>query len=228
MSEDTAPREATWVERWHALLGEPGAEIRRFNQGRAFQRSGRVTAVRIDPGRLVGQVQGSRATPYLVEVMLPVFDDAAWRTVLATVGGQIRHAARLLAGQPPEGLDAELRDVGVDLFGEREDLDARCACGEADRPCAHVIALWHELAERLAEDPFALLRLRGRGRERLLSELAAARRRGAGGAEEGVDPATLDAAAWTRAARDLDALEVPAGIPPDSEAGPLRLLGDTA
>jgi uncharacterized Zn finger protein len=224
--DGAAQHEPTWVERWHALLGGQDADVRRFNQGRAFQRSGRVSGVRVDPGRVVGQVQGSRATPYLVEGMIPVLDDGAWRVVLELVGGQVRHAAKLLAGQPPEGLDAELRERGIDLFASRDALDARCACGEADRPCAHVVALWHELGDRIAEDPFVLLRLRGRGRDRLLAELAAARRRGGGPEQEGIDPATLDVSSWTRAPREAADLEVGPGTVPGTPAGPLRVLGD--
>jgi uncharacterized Zn finger protein len=220
-----APR--TWVEQWLGLLQERDSDLRRFNQGRAFQRSGRVSGVRIDPGRLVGRVQGSRATPYLVEVLLPPLTDRAWGRFAAVVGSQVRHAARLLAGQAPEGLEEELAAEGIVLFGPREALDARCACGEADRPCAHVVALWHDLAQRLADDPFALLRLRGRGRERLLAELAAGRRRGSGSSDEGVDPTTLPVASWTRASREVAGIELgPVGAPPESPAGPLRLLGD--
>jgi uncharacterized Zn finger protein len=218
-------RDTTWGRRWEELLGGSDGDPRRFNQGRAFQRSGRVSGVRVDAGRLVGQVQGSRATPYLVEVMLPVLDDASWRTVVEVIAGQVRHAARLLAGQQPEGLEDDLEARGIALFGEREALDARCACGEADRPCAHVIALWEDVAERLAGDPFALLRLRGRGRERLLAELGTARRR-EGAAEVGLDPATLSASGWTRAPRDAADLEIGAPGRPETPAGPLRLLGD--
>jgi uncharacterized Zn finger protein len=217
---------AGWLARWRALLGDEGEDVRRFNQGRAFQRSGRVTAVRVDPGRVVGQVQGSRATPYLVEVALPTLDDADWATFLGVVGGQVRHAARLLAGQPPEGLDAELQEVGIDLFPSRAVLDARCACGEADRPCAHVVALWAELADRLDDDPFVLLRLRGRGRERLLAELASARRRGGAAAPEGLDPRALDPSSWTRSAHGATELDIGPVAVPQTEAGPLRLLGD--
>jgi uncharacterized Zn finger protein len=220
--------DSAWVERWRALLGEEGPQdIRRFNQGRAFQRSGRVSGVRVDPGRVVGQVQGSRATPYLVEAMVGVLDDEGWRAFLDAVGSEVRHAARLLAGHPPDGLEAQLEEAGVDLFGDPESVDARCACGEASRPCAHVVALWHEMGERIAEDPFVLLRLRGRGRERLLAELAAARRRrsGAQGAE-GIAAEDLPATGWTRSPADLTDLEIERGSSPEAPAGPLKLLGD--
>jgi uncharacterized Zn finger protein len=218
--------EQPWVDRWRALLGETDADVRRFNQGRAFQRSGRVSAVRVDPGRVVGQVQGSRATPYLVEVLVPGLAEADWRVLLELVAGQVRHAARLLAGQAPDGLEDDLAERGVGLFPTRDELDARCACGEADRPCAHVIALWEDLAARLEDDPFVLLRLRGRGRERLLAELAHERRRGGAAVAEGLDPATLDVAGWTRASRDPAEIEVPPVAAPQGQAGPLRLLGD--
>jgi uncharacterized Zn finger protein len=215
-----------WTARWRDLLGDPSDDPRRFNQGRAFQRSGRVSAVRVDAGRLVGQVQGSRATPYLVEVLVDVLDDDGWRRVLERVGSEVRHTARLLAGHPPEGLEDDLVADGVALFPAPEALDARCACGEAHRPCAHVIALWEDAAERLETDPFLLLRLRGRGRERLLAELSAVRRRGGDEEDAGIDPADLDAATWARAPRALDGIEIPPAATPESDAGPLRLLGD--
>jgi uncharacterized Zn finger protein len=218
----------SWVEGWRALLGEPQpADVRRFNQGRAFQRSGRVSGVRVDAGRLVGQVQGARATPFLVEVMIPVLDDRSWRLVLQQVGGQVRHAARLLAGHPPDGLEEELAEQGVALLGEPEQVDARCACGEAHRPCAHVVALWEDVAVRIEDDPFVLLRLRGRGRERLLAELAATRR-SLSGAErrEGIDPSTLDPSSWVRSSADPDDLEIPMLPEPVTPAGALKLLGD--
>lgn len=216
-----------WVERWWALLPQSEEAIRRFNQGRAFQRSGRVTAVRMAPGRLTGQVQGSRATPYLVEVQIPVLDDAGWGVVLDIVAAQVRHGAKLLAGHPPEGLAEDLDNRGVSLFGHAEDVDASCACGEADRPCAHLVALWEAAAERFAADPFAFLHLRGRGREHLLAELAAARRRARGVREEpGIDLAGLSVAGWSRAAVPLDDVDLPRIEDPEIPAGPLRLLGD--
>ncbi len=39
----------------------------------------------------------------------------------------------------------------------------------------HAAGVWLAAAERIAADPFALLRVRGRGRERLLAEVAATR-----------------------------------------------------
>lgn len=212
-----------WLQRWRALLGEQRpADVQRFNQGRAFQRSGRVASLRVEAGRLSGRVQGSRATPYQVEALVGTLADADWRRVVEIVAGQVRFAAGLLAGRLPDGLLAALDDAGVDLVGRAGALDARCACGEASRPCAHLVALWEQAAARFADDPFALFALRGRGRQRLLAELGALRRR-----EPREEPTVpLDALAedgWTEASEPLDALAPP---PTQAEADPLRLLGD--
>lgn len=218
---------SSWLARWRALLPQTEENVRRFVQGRAFQRSGRVTAVRVSPGRLSGRVQGSRATPYLVEALLPVLGDRDWVAVVEAISAQVRHTARLLAGQPPEGLEEDLADHGVDLFGSHDHLDARCPCGEADRSCSHLFALWEEAGERFTADPFALLHLRGRGREHLLAELAAARRRARGAEDElGIDLAALDTAGWTRSPVPLGHLDFPEGDLPETTAGPLRVLGD--
>lgn len=213
--------EQGWIERWRGLLRrEDGAG--RFNQGRAFQRSGRVAPVRIEPGRLSGRVQGSRPTPYQVEALLDPLDEDAWHTVTAVVAGQVRFAAGLLAGQVTDGLVEALDGAGVDLFGSPGGIDARCPCGEAARPCAHVVALWEQAAERFRDDPFALFALRGRGRQKLLADLLALRRRH----EE--PPSTIAAAAlevggWTRAQESLEGMRLPRD---GSGADPLRLLGD--
>jgi hypothetical protein len=191
-------------------------------KGRALLRSGRVTDVRVSTGLVSGRVQGSRATPLTVMLRLAPLDEAQWQRVLAALASQVRHTARLLAGQVPEGLEAELEAANVSLFGP---VTAECSDGR--RACEHIAAVWLATAERIAADPFELLRLRGRGRERLLAETATERSRGGAGVPRaGVDPATLDPSTWTRAGIDPLSLELGLEPEPRTPAGPLRLLGD--
>lgn len=200
----------------------PGAS-RSHVKGQALLRSGRVTDVRVRTGQISAKVQGSRATPLTVTLRLAPMENAQWQRALEALAGQLRHTARLLAGQVPEGLEAELEARNVPLFGGT--VTAECSCG---RPaCEHIAAVWLAGAERIAVDPFELLRLRGRGRERLLAETAAVR--SSGGAptpQPGVDPATLDAQRWTRTSTDPLSVELGLEPEPRTPAGPLRLLGD--
>lgn len=217
-----------WPEAWWALVEASDPQVaRRLHQGRQFHRAGRVTDLRIVAGEARARVQDSRATPVPVSVTVPVLDDAAWETVVATLAAQVRHTARLLAGHAPDGLDADLARAGVRVFPERGDLTVACDCEDPVWPCAHAAALWSVLAEALAGDPFVLLQLRGRGRERLLRELSEARRRRAHGDRvAGLDPAGLDLARWSAAQAPLEDIGVPAPEAPPTPAGALRLLGD--
>ena len=166
----------SWADRLRALVDERRpADALRAARGRAYERSGRVTDLRTAPGLLSARVQGSRATPYLVEVGMPVLDDRQWAVVVRTVADQARHAARLLACQAPEGLEAELERQGIRLFPHPAELHTSCGCEDPSPTCKHVAAVLEAAARRLDDDPFLLLHLRGRGRERFLADLAAAR-----------------------------------------------------
>src|SRR5688572_17528306 len=153
-----------WSQRWLDLLRTDRPLIaRRFNQGGQLLQSGRVSALRIAPGLVTAKVQGSHATPLSVEIAVETLSDADWSTVATALGSQVRHRARLLAGQVPEGLEAQLAVRSTYLFPRLKEIDVRCGCRDSIEPCAHVAAVWLTVATQLAIDPFVLLRLRGRG-----------------------------------------------------------------
>ena len=212
-----------WAERLEALLDDTAAPRARA-RGAALLQAGRVGDLRVTAGRVEGRVQGTKATPLPVAVAVAVLDDAAWTRVAATLAAQVRHRARLLAGQVPEALDAELAGGDVSLLPDR--LTPTCPSDPPSLVCEHVAALWTGFTRAVQDDPFVLLRLRGRGRERLLAEVAAAGRRTPERAAGEVDPATLEPGGWTRARATLDDLDLPLPRPPATDAGALRLRGD--
>jgi uncharacterized Zn finger protein len=192
-----------WSDRWRALLDDasPKAALR-ASRGRAYERSGRVTDLRATPGQLSGRVQGSRATPYLVELGVPLLDQTAWGQVVRAVADQVRHGARLSSGQAPQGLEDELEAEGVRLFPHPAEMAPSCGCDDGSPWCKHVAAVVEATARRLDDDPFLLLRLRGRGRERFLADLAAVRTGAA--QEQGWDVAGVPPAEWAVAPIPLD------------------------
>lgn len=209
--EPPRPR-VRWSARWLALIDDatPQAALR-VTRGRAYERSGRVTDLRVSVGSLTARVQGSRSTPYVVELGVPTLEDTAWARVVAAIADQVRHGARLLAGQAPEGLEEELEGQGIQLFPHPAEVVASCTCDDTALQCKHVIAVALVAADAIAEDPFLLLRLLGRGREQLLAELADARRRrshGANGDDRGMATAALGQhhQSWGRARGPLEDL----------------------
>lgn len=211
-----------WSERWRDLLDDaPGDIARRSRRGQALLRAARVTDVRVAPGRLSGSVQGSRSTPYVVEITVPQLPDAAWERIAQAIAGQVRHSARLLAGQAPDGLATELQAAGVRLFCELGELDVSCACGEG--LCRHAAGVWHAAGEAMAEDPFVLLTLRGRGRQRVLEEVSALRGGGRDVVARGLEPGEVDPRGWWERRAALDDIGLPAAR---SALPALRALGD--
>ena len=213
-----------WSAQWRAVLGTDAVSRRRLEQGRAWDRSGRVTQLRTTPGVLRGRVQGSAATPFAVEINLEPFDAQQWARVLDVLGSQARHHAHLLAGQVPTGLAEQLADLGLHLLPSAPELATECACGDRTWPCLHVAAVWEAAGARLDDDPFLLFALRGRGRQQLLAELA---QRRATGSAAGIALNSITAHGWTTSPDDRDIL-LPAPEQPVSghEAPLLRLLGD--
>ncbi|MGH8903591.1 MAG: hypothetical protein ACRDYA_18450 [Egibacteraceae bacterium] len=215
-----------WTKQWRAVVENPRF-ARRVARGRQFHRSGRVSGVRASAGLLSGRVQGTRATPYLVEIAVRVLDETEWARVIDLLASQVRHSARLLAGLMPEGLDAELEAVGIRLLPAIDELGVTCACGDPFAMCPHAAGMWEAAAELLESDPFVLLRLRGRGRDRLLADLASARQHAVRPEHEtGVPIAELQADGWTRARAPLEELHLPVLPPPPTPAAPLKLFGD--
>lgn len=216
-----------WAQRWSDLIDDGNPQVvRRLLQGRNLLRSGRVIGVAINRGAAVGTVQGFSATPLSVEIGLPVFSDDDWAGVVSSLASQVRHRARLLAGQVPDGLDSQLEAQGLSLVPALDELDITCRCDDRIVPCMHAAGVWLAVGEQIDADPFVLLRLRGRGRERLLAESAAVRGAAVANAPAGRPLASLPIDSWITAAGDVDDF-VPAPPPaPRTSAGPLRLLGD--
>lgn len=218
---DNRPSEATafgatwWGRRWRRALESLGATYPnpRLPHGRTLARHGAVRDVVVAPGTISAQVH-ARGKILDVTLTLPAFTDAEWRTAVAALAGQLRHAAALLQGELPEDVDDTLREVDLSLFPKPGELGSTCTCTSRTEPCAHATAVHYVLAPMLDSDPFLLTRLRGRERDRLLAELRATR-----------STPDLDPAALFTARGDLAAIEVHPHRPDDRTPEALHLLG---
>ncbi len=216
-----------WGDRWRAVLGGPGHDLqRRVRQGTATYRSGRCSDVRLSIGRVSARVQGSRATPYLVELTVPVLSDEDWDVILDLLASRVRYSARLLASQAPEGLEDEAAERGVQLFPSMADIGVAAGhSGEDPFPVAGA-AVWEAVAHRLDSSPFPLLQIRGRGRERVLRDISRRRRAGSEDTTEGVVVSELSPVGWSMPRASLDSIAIPGVRPPRMSVPGLRVLGE--
>jgi uncharacterized Zn finger protein len=117
-------------------------------------------------------VQGSRAQPYAVRIILPPFSELVWARAEIALSEQALPAAKLLAGEVPPELEEIFAAAGAPLFPTTvEDLDQHCSCPDWEVPCKHLAATFYLMAEAFDADPFLILRWRGRDREELLARL---------------------------------------------------------
>jgi uncharacterized Zn finger protein len=131
-------------------------------------------------------VQGSRARPYRVRIAIAAFDKSQWAQIEGALAENALFAAGLLAGEMPSDIEDVFDALDLPLFPARtRDLSLDCSCPDVAVPCKHLAAVFYLLAEAFDEDPFQILAWRGREREDLLENLAAAR----SGGRPGVDRA---------------------------------------
>ena len=170
-----------------------------LSKGLSYARGGRVTELDIAPGRVYAQVQGSRSAPYLVEIRIPVFQEAEWAAVEGAISRRAACIDQLLAGEMPAEIDLVFRSANLSLFPAAvHEFETSCNCPDMANPCRHVAATYYVLAEAFARDPFLLFRWRGRERDLFQERLAGLRV-----AEEPPVPAVIEPAVAVPAPAEL-------------------------
>lgn len=160
-----------WSRRFLDVL-ESFAMGGRLTRGRNYARRGQVISLEVHPGEVRASVQGSRARPYQVKIALPQFSELVWAKAEIALSEQALPSAKLLAGEVPPELEEIFASAGAPLFpSSSRELDQHCSCPDGFVPCKHLAATFYLLAEAFDEDPFLILRWRGRDREPLLARL---------------------------------------------------------
>ncbi len=158
-----------WGKAWlDALEQRALVDPNRLPRGRTYARQERVQSVELSPGELRASVRGSRPGHYVTSLSLRLLSDKEWDLVLDLAMSKASNIAALLAGEvPPE--------IGEHVLPDHGDLSPECSCPDWAEPCKHAAALCYIAADMFDADPFALLTMRGRGRDAVLTEVRARR-----------------------------------------------------
>lgn len=164
-----------WASKWLAAL-ERLVDPARLGRGRSYARSGQVLNIDITPGRVESRVQGSRPSPYKVQIDIKPLSNKEWDKVADAMASQAIFAARLLSGEMPQDIEEAFKQAGVNLFpASRGDLETECSCPDWSNPCKHIAAVYYLLGEQFDADPFLIFRLRGRSKDDVMALLRARR-----------------------------------------------------
>jgi uncharacterized Zn finger protein len=163
---------ASWWSRRFLTVLESFAMGSRLTRGRNYARRGQVISLEVRPGEVRAKVQGSRVRPYDARIGVAAFTELVWAKAEIALSEQALPSAKLLAGEVPPELEDLFAAAGAPLFPRTvNELDQRCSCPDYEVPCKHLAATFYLLAEAFDDDPFLILRWRGRDREALLGRL---------------------------------------------------------
>lgn len=149
-----------WGKAWCANLERYADFETRLPRGARYVRSGAVVDLQIQKGKILARVQGSRKTPYKVEIRISPLSEQRCEQIMDRCSARVDTLENLLNGAFPE----TMKDVflGRDgLFPAPREISFSCSCPDWAVMCKHVAAALYGVAARLDEDPMLFFSLRG-------------------------------------------------------------------
>ncbi len=150
-----------WGKAWNGNLSKYADYSNRVGRGRSYVRHGAVLDLQISPGQVKALVQGSRGSPYTVNIAIKPISGPVWKEIRAACEGQVASLQELLEGRFPKGLAELFTAKGSGLFPSPKEIEFKCSCPDWATMCKHVAAVLYGIGTRLDEDPnlFFVLRM---------------------------------------------------------------------
>jgi uncharacterized Zn finger protein len=149
-----------WGTAWNENLERYADYSNRIGRGRTYVRSGAVLDLQIEPGLVKALVQGSRVTPYRIEISISPLGSSIWDSIVKACAGQIGSLGDLVEGRFPSQLAELFTARGKGLFPAPSEINLSCSCPDWADMCKHVAAALYGVGVRLDEDPTLFFTLR--------------------------------------------------------------------
>lgn len=156
-----------WGQAWCANLERYADFESRLERGRRYVKTGSVIDLKIGKGKVQAKVQGSRKTPYKVEIRISPLSEERCQEIIQKCGRRVENLEKMLAGDFPEELK-ELFTERNGLFPAPKEISFSCSCPDWALMCKHVAASLYGVGARLDQDPSLFFTLRGIEMERFI------------------------------------------------------------
>lgn len=156
-----------WGQAWCRNLEQYADFESRLDRGMRYVRTGAVLDLKIQKGKVLAKVQGSRKAPYKVEIRISPLSEEKCQAILQKCGKRIENLEALAAGNFP----LELKELftGQDgLFPTPKEISFTCSCPDWALMCKHVAAALYGIGARLDTQPALFFQLRGIDIDRFL------------------------------------------------------------
>ena len=149
-----------WGEAWCENLERYADYESRLDRGKRYVRTGAVIDLKIQKGKILARVQGTRKTPYKVEIRISPLSEERCQSIIQRCGRKLENLEALLAGDFPEEMQ-ELFQGKDGLFPAPREISFNCSCPDWALLCKHVAAALYGVGVRLDENPLLFFELRG-------------------------------------------------------------------
>lgn len=156
-----------WGQAWCRNLEQYADFESRLDRGKRYVRTGAVLDLKIQKGRVLAKVQGSRKTPYKVEIRISPLSEEKCQKILEKCGKRIENLEALATGNFPDELK-ELFMGQEGLFPTPKEISFACSCPDWALMCKHVAAVLYGIGARLDSQPTLFFELRGVDIDRFL------------------------------------------------------------
>ncbi len=162
----------SWGKQWidsNLKIGRPF----RMQRGIEYVKDERrIDNISIMDGKIFATVQGTAPTPYRVKILFEKIPEDVWQGIIKDLTNKSLYLIELLNGIMPEDIENIFEKHGYTLFPDAaKGLNATCSCPDSAIPCKHIASVILYLARVLDFNPFLLLELHGKTKEKILSEL---------------------------------------------------------
>lgn len=116
-----------WGRAWCESLERYADYGSRLGRGKRYVKTGAIIDLSITKGRIQAKVQGSRKTPYKVEIRISPLSEERCQEILQKCKKRVETLEKLLSGDFPEELK-ELFTQRGGLFPSSREISFSCSC----------------------------------------------------------------------------------------------------
>ena len=149
-----------WGRAWCENLEQYADYESRLDRGKRYVRAGAVLDLKIQKGKILARVLGTRKVPYKVEIRISPLSEEKCQSIIEKCGSKIENMEELLNGNFPVQMQ-ELFQGKDGLFPTPREISFSCSCLDWALLCKHVAAALYGVGVRLDEQPLLFFELRG-------------------------------------------------------------------
>lgn len=148
-----------WGKEWLGALNRIDYS-NRLPRGKSYANKGAVTSIKIEKNQINAKVQGTRKTPYKVNIIVPPFNPEQTAIFINAIKHNPLLLAKLLNRELPQELMTIAEQNRIKIFPNSwHDIDLNCSCPDWAVPCKHLAAVIYIIANEIDKNPFMVFKL---------------------------------------------------------------------